>query len=140
MSDMEPQSFPPESKCPECGGEPTEESKTKHRLQNLGYLADDGHPVCSDCGHLWRIGRPIGEYEDGDDLWCPSCDDAYMFVHFINILERAGTITYKLNTKCPNCYFYGTVKRESDSSGRALVGYPPITGSREGSRPVGRPE
>lgn len=140
MSDMEEQPFPPESKCPECGGEPTEESKMKHRLQALGYLADDGHPVCEDCGNVWRIGRPIGEYEGGEDLWCRSCDDSYMRVHFIKLLERAETKTYKLNLKCPNCYHYDTVKRESDKKGRTLVGYPDITGTVDGSDPVGRPE
>lgn len=138
---MEEQPFPEESKCPECGGEPTEESMRKHRLQNLGYLADDGHPVCRDCGNTWRVGRPIGEYEDGDDLWCDSCDESYMRVHFIKLMERAGEIRhYKLNLKCPNCYHYDTIKRDSDETGRAMVGYPDITGTKEGSEPVGRPE
>jgi len=139
---MEEQPFPSEAKCPECGGEPTEESAQKHRLQALGYLADDGFPVCEDCGNQWKIGRPIGEFEGGEDLWCNSCDSGYMRVHFIKHMERAGNIKYKLNLKCPNenCYHYKTISREADSSGRTLVGYPDITGSQEGSEPVGRPD
>lgn len=137
---MDEQPFPEDAACPECGGEPTPESKRKHHLQSLGYLADDGHPECRECGAMWRIGRPIGEFEGGDDLWCESCDSRYMRVHFIKLMERGGSIRhYKLNLKCPNpeCVHYDTVRRESDASGRALVGYPDITGTTEGADPVG---
>lgn len=139
---MEEQPFPEESKCPECGGEPSEDSKQRKRLQNLGYLAQDVFPECEDCGNQWKCGIPIGEYEEGDDLWCDSCDSEWMYPHFIKLLERAGHRRYKLNLKCPNdsCFHYKTIHRDADNSGKAMMGYPPITGTMEGSEPVGRPE
>lgn len=142
IESMEDQAFPEESKCPECGGEPSEESKRNKRLQNLGYLAQDIFPECEDCGNQWKIGVPIGEYEHGEDLWCDSCDSEWMLVHFVKLMERGGNKKYKFNLKCPNpdCLHYKTIRRESDPSGKAMMGYPPITGKEEGSEPVGRPE
>lgn len=138
---MREQSFPEKSKCPECGGEATEKSKREHHLQALGYLADDGYPICKECGNQWRIGRPVGEYEEGDDLICDSCGYKYVRIHFIKAIMRGGSLRhYKLNTKCPECATYDTIQRKPDSEGRALVGYPDITGKKGGSKPVGRPE
>lgn len=99
---MEEQPYPEASKCPECGGEPTDESKVHHRLSAVGYLHDDGSLKCSDCGETWSIGRPIGRFDGGDDLWCGSCDEGFMRVHRVQLVEDDHYKKYNLHLKCPN--------------------------------------
>jgi len=126
---MQEQEPPRKSKCPLCDGEPTDESLTDHSLSALGYLHDDAELVCSECGNHWTVGRPIGEFEGGQDLWCSSCDDAWMRVHRIREVENNPDGKLRLHLKCPNCYQFKSVARTPDEEGIALVGYPDITGS-----------
>ncbi len=117
------------SKCPECGGDPCE---IGHTLSDLGYLHDDQRMMCEDCGNQWTCGVPIGETsldERAEELFCDSCDDAFMLVHRA-VRTRHGNITFHL--KCPNCYYFEQLTRVPDEKGRVLLGYPQITGETEG--------
>jgi len=132
------QPAPEDARCPECHAAPTEESITRHRLSNLGYLHDDVYWECTECGNEWLSGIPIGEYDGGDDLWCESCGSEWMLTH--RVLPNGDTVI--LHLKCPNdeCYHWKDIERSTDGVGRALVGYPQITGSIEGCKPYGYPE
>lgn len=138
MTDLEEQPFPSESKCPECGGEPTAESKASHLLSVNGYLHDDRHVKCEDCGNDWQVGIPVGDGPKNDKLWCDSCDDEWMLIHRFD-LDRSEDIPYvKLHLKCPNCYYFKrTDKHMLDSDGIALTAYPPITGDVGGADEFG---
>lgn len=128
--DLEEQSVPEESNCPDCGASPTDESVVNHRLAAVGYLHDDVKLECSECDGDWLLGIPIGE-GGHDDLWCPSCDDSYSFVHRVEHLTNTGTERYRLHLKCPNCFTFRKVFREPDENGLALVGYPVLTGTQD---------
>lgn len=137
--DLTEQPIPSETNCPNCGSSPTHESIVAHRLEATGYQHDDIRLECGDCGSRWTCGVPIGkELEYGDDLWCDACDDSVMFVHRVRI--RSGGDEVSVHMKCPNCYYFDTVLRETDDGGVALMGYPDITGSFEGADPYGYKE
>lgn len=130
---MEKQPIPEDSKCPQCGGEPTDESEINHHLSQLGYVHDDIEMKCSECGYGWYCGVPIGEYEGelAEELFCDSCESRYMLVH--RVLPRPGSsppFRYRLHLKCPNgdCNYFKKVDRKTDNHGIGLVGYPQITG------------
>jgi len=128
--ELEEQTVPEESHCPECGASPTEDSVVQHRLAAVGYLHDDVKLQCSECEASWLLGIPIGE-GGYDDLWCPSCDDSYAFVHRVEHLADRDTEKYRLHLKCPNCFTFRKVTREPDENGLALVGYPCLTGKSD---------
>lgn len=133
--DLDEQPLPP-TKCPECGGEPSDE--IIHRLSAMGYSHDDQHVVCVDCGHRWTCGVPIGEFDRPEmaaDLEC-SCGH-WRLVHRAQITD-AGNVA--LHLKCPECYHFEIVSRETDADGIALVGYPQISGQTEGCDPYGYPD
>lgn len=136
---MEEQELPLDKiSCPDCDAEPTHESIVKHNLSDMGYFHDDAQMECRDCGTTWTHGLPIGEYTEGEDLWCKVCDDSYRLVHRIKLVETdAGMRKYRLHTKCPNCYHFRRLNRESDENGLALVGYPHITGDVDGAEDYG---
>lgn len=131
MTDIPEQDFPSESKCPECGGEPTAESIAEHRLSALGYLHDDRKPQCEDCGNEWLVGIPVGDGPENHKLWCDSCDDEWMFVHRIRIKDIHSWVELQLHLKCPNCYYFKMTDfyQVDDDRNVALTAYPPITGS-----------
>lgn len=135
------QPVPSDSACPYCGGDPTERSRRHHTLSDLGYLHDDIQMECSECGQTWPCGVPVGEYDGpgGEDLFCSSCEKRYMRVHRIN-WDRQGRRDYFIvHLKCPNpnCYYFAKTKREPDSGGTALIGYPDITGDVENADAYG---
>lgn len=89
------------SRCPECGAEATEESLVDHKLSALGYKHDDQMFECSECGHSYPHGVPVGEFDgDAEDLWCDVCDLGYMRVHRIKQMD--GNVG--LHLKCPHHY------------------------------------
>lgn len=130
--------------CPECGGEPVrsaDEIQVQHRLSAMGYLHDDQDPECSECGHSWTHGVPVGQFEGGEDLLCDSCQHdpslkrpVYYRVHRVEWQQGDRVL---LHLKCPRCYLFTTVERERDNRGVALVGYPDITGSTDGADEYG---
>jgi rubredoxin len=161
------QRIPSNTTCPYCGAEPTGDSKVKHQLSAVGYLHDDIHLECSECDEKWACGVPIGQVDDGynEDLYCDSCTDRYMQIHrlqvdfkgmaerlrqieeesgvaSINHMER-DELAEKINPlltihlKCPNCYYFKKISRTFDDRGVALMGFPEITGSREGASEYG---
>lgn len=165
MSDREPeatlneQEIPMKSHCPECGEPPTtrsaEQAIAQHRLSDVGYLHDDIRLTCGN-EHKWTCGVPIGEFEAGDDLWCDSCDEAYMFTHRVAISKQNAEmwangerehLPLTVHLKCPNgcdsndptekCFYFKQVRRVTDDRGVALLGYPPITGSAAEAEPYG---
>lgn len=150
---------PDEAGCPDCGGDPTDESVQERRLSDLGYLSGECPLVCEDCGNEWLLGVPVGEFERGDDLVCPACEkdeDAegtvYYMVHRVDqrppdppdewddfrretVLDMEDPVL--LHLKCPRCFHMptgGGVYRDADDRGIALVGFPPITGTTDGVR------
>lgn len=130
--DLDEQPLQP-TRCPDCGGEPAPE--VTHRLSATGYLHDDQTRICEDCGHQWDCGVPIGEFdrpELAESLQC-GCG-GWRLVHRAAI-TGGGNIT--LHLKCPKCYSFVTEKRNVDSSGVALVGYPQTSGQTEGCTPYG---
>lgn len=152
---LEDQPIPAKSRCPECGDEPTDESLVEHHLSNMGYLHDDIELRCEN-DHTWVCGVPIGRDDEyGEDLHCDSCGDRFMLVHRVQITREAAlqwgrrdreSLPINVHLKCPNgcedenaeaCFYFKSVKRESDERGIALIGYPQITGSREGAEPYG---
>lgn len=130
--------------CPSCGGDPVktaEELRVEHRLSAMGYLHDDQEPECSECGHNWTHGVPVGEFEGGDDLRCHSCRhdpglerDQFYRVHRV-VWQQGDDVL--LHLKCPRCFLFTTAERQRDNRGVALVGYPDITGSTEDADPYG---
>lgn len=137
-TELTEQPRPSDSRCPACGAEPTDESVTEHKLSDLGYLHDDVFLECAadDCDETWVCGVPVGSSDEfADDLWCESCDDEWMLVH--RVLPQREGVT--LHLKCPSdtCNYFTTTTRDTDDSGRALVGYPIITGETEGAKPYG---
>lgn len=133
--DLAEQPVPAASRCPECGGEPLPD-RVVHNLSAMGYKHDDIKQVCSECGHEWLNGCPIGEFDRPEyaaDLWCDSCDETWMLVHRVAPKDRWVT----LHLKCPNCYAFDKARRSPDNRGIALVGYPQITGQTEGAQPYG---
>jgi len=126
--------------CPECNGEVTEESKIKHNLGKVGYNHDDIAVECSECGHSWPHGVPIGSppRELYEYLVCDVCDDGLMFPHRIHQKpnQESGD-KVDLDLKCPNCYYFKTVTRQFGERRRILYGYPEITGSLKDANPFG---
>lgn len=136
--ELSEQPIPSETRCPACGSEPTHDSIVTHRLSASGYRHDDLRLECGECGSRWTCGIPIGqEMEYGDDLYCDACRDSPMLIHRVRVL---GDHNLELHLKCPNCYYFDTLERETDESGLALMGYPSITGSFEGADPYGYTE
>lgn len=121
------QPVPSTAACPSCGGEP--EYDPMHVLSASGYIHDDIHLTCEDCAHEWTAGVPIGETEGelAAELFCGSCAERYMLPHRIEPVQN-GRGLYDLHLKCPSCYYFTTVRRESDEQGVMLYGYPQITG------------
>lgn len=132
--------IPSESNCPSCGSEPTDDSIVERRLSDMGYLHEDIALECSECKESWWLGVPRGDYEDGEDLWCESCEDTWMLVHRVDPIA-GGDDEIELHLKCPNpeCHHFKRVLREGDGR-RVLVGYPMITGSTEEAKPYGYPK
>lgn len=124
---MEKQPVPSDAHCPTCGGEP--EYDPEHILSASGYTHDDIHYTCSECGNTWVSGVPIGEAEGelADDLFCRSCEQRYALVHRVQPINDTRV---KIHLKCPNCYNFWHLERESDD-GILLMGYPSITGDME---------
>lgn len=133
---MSKQAIPDDSNCPYCGSEPTEESVVERNLSDLGYRHEDIALECQDCGEAWWHGIPIGEYEEGNDLLCASCEQHRMLVHRVQDRGRQ----FRLHLKCPNCYHFDKVDRTPDDEQIALVGYPAITGDADGAEPFGYEE
>lgn len=133
---MDEQSEPDAVACPECGADPVPDPE--HRLSALGYLHDDIVYECSDpdCGAEWTHGVPAGDYDDepdlADDLECGSCGE-WALVHRIEPESGAAT----LHLKCPECYHFWTVRRETGAGEKILVGYPQLTGQTKGAQPDG---
>lgn len=140
-ADVDFQPTPKADSCPYCGGDPTEESEAQHRLSALGYIHDDVHIECSDCGRKWVHGVPIGEFEGerAEELWCKVCRESYRRVHRVNVggTNDDGSVNIVLHLKCPNCYHFERKSRTTDTDGMHLVGYPDITGSTEMAKPIG---
>lgn len=137
---------PAESLCPECGTPPPDEQVDRaiayERLTNTGYLHADFDFECAECGAEWTCGKPVGDFEGGDDLWCDSCDDGYMLVHRVvcGVQSWVPDDGVGIHLKCPRpeCHHFRKVTREADHTGVVLVGYPPITGEvTEDTRPYG---
>ena len=142
-AELEEQPAPSETRCPDCGAPPTEESKRDKQLSSLGYLHQDVRLACSnvDCGREWSVGQPIGEFDRPDlaaDLACDSCEETSMLVHRIRVGAGVGG-GLKLDLKCPNpeCHYFDQIVRDTDENGVALVGYPQITGRTDGADPYG---
>ena len=138
------QPVPEKAGCPKCGGDPAED--VQHRLSALGYAHDDIGMVCSDCGHQWTAGVPIGEFDRPEmaaDLWCDSCDEQWMLVHRVEFNPSGvdGAPPAALHLKCPDpdCHNWDRVGRETDGEQIALVGYPQTTGRTKGADPYGYP-
>lgn len=127
---------PTESRCPYCGGEPHD--SPEHRLSALGYLHDDVKMTCTDCSKQWFCGVPIGDPDEElwRDLWCPSCDSCFMQTKNVEVPDN-GVV--KLHMKCPNeeCYYFTKISRTLDKNGRALIGYPSVTGNTRDAEPFG---
>lgn len=88
-----------ESRCPECGAEATEQSLARHSLSAVGYLHDDQMFECSECGHDYPHGVPVGEFDgQADDLWCDVCNLGFMRVH----RTQKQNDGHKLHLKCPH--------------------------------------
>jgi predicted Zn-ribbon and HTH transcriptional regulator len=132
MTDLEKQSIPSESKCPECGGDPNAESRAQHTLSDLGYLHDDVDLECEDCSTSWTLGIPVGDGPENDELWCDSCDDTRMLIHRFRIRNYEDKPNIKMHLKCPNCYFFKISNpRNVDENDLVLTGYPEITGDTD---------
>lgn len=130
-----------DSKCPECGGEPLAD-EVVHRLDDLGYMHDDQKHVCEDCGHNWQCGVPIGDFDKPElakDLHCDSCGKADMLVHRVVTGTTSIQADLTIHLKCPNpdCHHFDRIGRDTDKDGRALMGYPQITGATKDARPYG---
>lgn len=138
---LDHQPLPSETRCPECGAKPTEESVTRRKLSTLGYKHEDIFLECAaeGCETDWICGVPIGDFdreEQADDLWCDACDETWMLVHRVRLM----TEQIELHLKCPNeeCNTFGRALRDLDQDRRiALVGYPQITGDTQGCDPYG---
>ena len=171
---------PRQSNCPACGASPSDTSIVEHRLSDMGYLHDDQHFECSDCGHEYTHGVPVGEPDmDVDDLWCDGCDLGYMNVHRA---EQTDGDVVQIHLKCahhhafdcpecetwvpadgvrlskdhdfhcpfcdhslprdaiPYCHLFRIIERDVGPNGRALLGYPMMTGRTEGAQAFGYPE
>lgn len=147
---LDRQPVPTDSRCPDCGAEPTDESLVEHRLSDLGYTHDDQTLSCSDpeCGRTWTCGVPIGIYHGSlaDDLHCDSCEDAWFRVHRIRVPDPSVASTDSdapvayVYVKCPNCYRFRRLEREFGPHGFAMLGFPHITGATDGARAFGYPD
>jgi len=138
--DLPTQPRPTDSHCPDCGEEPTDESITKRNLSELGYTHEDVHLECRACATEWTCGIPIGEFDRPElaaELRCDSCDSEWGLVH--RVAPHGSWV--RLHLKCPgqDCVNFWRVKRTTGPEGRALVGYPQITGQTEGCEPYGYP-
>lgn len=138
---LDHQPVPSESRCPYCGGDPTDRSERHHSLSVLGYLHDDIQMECEECGRTWPCGVPVGEYDGpgAEELFCDSCEQRFMRVHRVNWDPRGRRDYFIIHLKCPNpeCYYFAKLQREPDGGGTALLGYPDITGSVESAKPYG---
>lgn len=97
-----------DSRCPECGGEPTDGSAVEHHLSAMGYLHDDQQFECSECGHGYAHGVPAGEFDgDASDLWCDVCDLGYMTIHRVEKTNGGMRLHMKCGNHhaldCPEC-------------------------------------
>lgn len=136
--------MPTESKCPECGGEPDDESSRRYQLSAMGYLHQDVRFVCSDCEFKWSCGVPVdGSDEEPDfpgrngSLWCDSCDSAWMLVH--RVAPKSANVELHLKCPNPNCHYFTRVRRKTGPNNHALVGYPQLTGNLEDCTAFGYP-
>ena len=131
MGLLEDQPIPSDSKCPICGADP--EYNPRHQLSASGYLHDDIEMTCSECGHQWPCGVPIGEYAGplAEDLWCDSCDQRYALVHRVKPLPDDHDDDLEFHMKCPDeeCYHFWMFTRKVGEGGVCLMGYPDITGN-----------
>lgn len=120
--------------CPQCGAEPTDESVREVQLSNLGYKHGDTSYECTECAHDWVHGVPVGSPDEyGGDLRCEACADGWYLVHRI----EQQTDGVRLHLKCPTCYSFTYTNRSWDGAGRALMGYPQITGELNPDKPYG---
>lgn len=120
--------MPSASKCPYCGGEP------KHNPENVlgatGYTYNDVKFKCRECDEEWTCGVPIGEHDGtlAEELFCASCETRYGLPHRIKFRsERVAEI----HMKCPECFYFWKIRRETDKHNVILFGFPQITGSIE---------
>lgn len=134
MPELTEAEVPEATRCPYCGGKPTDE--VRHHLSALGYIHDDIRLKCADCNKAWICGVPQGDPEERfwDDLLCKSCGERFYKVHRVEVPEN-GTIG--LHLKCPNCFYFDQTQRKLDENGRALIGHPDITGATEGAEAYG---
>lgn len=87
-----------ETNCPQCGGEPTEESEVRHRLSDMGYLHDDQTFTCQECNRDYTHGVPVGDPDvNAEDLWCDVCNLGYMTVHRVKV---RSVDQVRLHLKC----------------------------------------
>lgn len=150
---------PDEAVCPECGGEPTDESERERFLSDMGYMSGECPLVCGTCGSKFLHGVPLGEFDLYDDMECPACSQrgvsSYFRVHRVHVDPPDPPMEFSeerrrrvldmenpvlLHVKCPECFHMpkgGGVYRDADDYGLALVGNPPITGETDGARPQG---
>lgn len=136
----------PQSWCPECGEEATEESVREHDLSAMGYLHDDVKLECSN-GHRWTLGVPIGDPPEAEDMVCDSCGET-MAVHRVIVkranlqalIDRNGPARVGLHLKCPACNYFTTTQRRSDARGTVLIGNPETTGQVDGAETEGYPD
>lgn len=125
-----------ESKCPECGGEPTTDPERIQQLKALGYVHDDRTLKCHN-GHEWTIGVPIGKKKNEDEWVCDSCGYGSYRPHFIYLRQEDCEAVAKV--KCDNCCYVPDDPLElAQTSGplgteenyRIFVGHPDVTGSQ----------
>ena len=137
MTELTKQPIPSNTKCPYCGASPTEDSRVKDMLSDLGYTHDDVFLQCQECDEEWTCGIPIGEHDGkyASSLFCDSCEERYMRVHRVNVKTYDDAV--EIHLKCPSCYYFDRITRDVDDGGVALMGYPDITGSTDGADPYG---
>lgn len=132
MADLAEQSAPG-AECPACGGDP--EPDPLHNLSAVGYLHDDIHYECADCGNDWTHGVPIGEHDSemAEELFCEACRERYAIPHrFEWSTDGKGVKAVRLHLKCPNCFhFWVWTRPVGEDQITLLVGHPAVTGSVE---------
>lgn len=121
-----------ESRCPQCGEEPTDESVVHKNLSDIGYLHEDRRYECSSCGNRWTVGEPKGEPED--DTWlCDSCGGD-LIPHFVYIYH--DNTKARIKPKCQDCNWVpdDPLVIEGSSNGhstRVFIGHHTVTGDRD---------
>jgi hypothetical protein len=126
---------PRDTRCPACGSPATDESITQAQLSDLGYLHKDVSYECTadGCTETWVHGIPVGSASAfADDLTCGVCGECFL-IHRV-VIQTESVLLHK---KCPGCFNFATTHRDTDDGGRALVGYPQITGALNPDKPYG---